>query len=191
MEYTEAVRNIGGRTVPPVGDWELDVPNTFSTFIAPHLVLARVKGRIPGVAGSFTVADEPADSRLEVELDARTLTTDDEKRDQHLTSEDFIHVARFPTIRFSSTVIEPVDDIWKLTGNLTIRDETHPVTLDVRFLGLTYDWGRLKSLFHAETVIDRHLWGMTWNRPLEWGGVAVGREVRLEIHAQAKLIETV
>ena len=189
MDYTDAIRSIGGHTVPPVGTWELDVPNTFATFIAPHLVLARVKGRIPGITGSFTVTDDPSNSHLEVELDARTLTTDDEKRDQHLTSEDFIHVARFPTIWFASTAIQPIDDLWKLTGDLTIRGETNPVTLDVRFLGLTVDWGRLKSLFHAETVIDRHRWGMTWNRPLDWGGVAVGREVRLEIHAQAKLVE--
>jgi polyisoprenoid-binding protein YceI len=189
MRYTDAIRNIEGRTVPPEGDWELDIPNTFATFTAPHLVLARVKGRIPGITGSFTVAADPSNSRLEVELDARTLTSDDEKRDQHLISEDFIHVEKFPTIYFSSTSIQPVDDLWKLTGDLTIRGITNSVTLDVRFLGLTYDWGRLKSLFHAETVIDRHQWGMKWNRPLEWGGVAVGREVRLEIHAQAKLIE--
>ncbi len=135
------------------------------------------------------MAADPSNSRLEVELDARTLTSDDEKRDQHLTSEDFIHVEKFPTISFSSTSIQPVDDLWKLTGDLTIRGKANSVTLDVRFLGLTYDWGRLKSLFYAETVIDRHQWGMKWNRPLEWGGVAVGREVRLEIHAQAKLIE--
>ena len=69
MRYTDTIRNIGGRTVPPEGDWELDIPNTFATFTAPHLVLARVKGRIPGITGSFTVATDPSDSRLEVELD--------------------------------------------------------------------------------------------------------------------------
>lgn len=189
MRHDEAIRRVDGRAVPVPGRWEFDVPNTFAEFVVPHLMLARVRGRIPGLTGWIEVAEDPLESRLEVELDARTLTTDHQKRDEHLKSEDFIHVEKYPTIRFVSRGVAASDDIWKVSGDLTIRGQTHPVTLDVRFLGVTNDWGNAKSLFFAETVIDRHLWGMTWNRALEWGGVAVGRAARLEINAQAKLVQ--
>ncbi len=187
--YEEATRRVDGRLVPAVGRWEFDVPNTFAGFVAPHLVFARVRGRIPGLSGWIEVSSQPEESRLEVVLDATTLTTDDEKRDQHLKSADFADVENHPKITFSSSSVEAFDDNWKVTGDLTIRGQTHSVNLDTWFLGATTDWGNVKALFRAEAVIDRYQWGMRWNRPLEWGGVAVGREVQLDIHAQAKLTQ--
>ena len=101
---------------------------------------------------------------------------------------DFVYVEKYPTITFESTKVTPVDDNWRVTGDLTIRGRTNPVDLDVRFLGMAVDWGNVKSLFSARTTIDRFKWDMTWNRAIEWGGVAVGQEAVLEIYAQMKLI---
>lgn len=188
VNYEDSIQRIDGRVIPAVGRWELDIHNTFAGFVAPHLVLARVRGRIPKLDAWMEVAEKPEESRLEVILDATSLTTDHEARDEHLRGPDFLHVDKYPNITFTSTTVEPIDDNWRVTGDLTIRGITNSVDLDVRFLGTTIDWGNVKSLFYAETTIDRYKWGMTWSRALDWGGVAVGREAVLEIHAQMKLI---
>ena len=188
VKYENSIQRIDGRVIPAVGRWELDIHNTFAGFVAPHLVLARVRGRIPKLDAWMEVAEKPEESRVEVILDATSLTTDHDARDEHLRGPDFLDVDRYPNITFASTGVEPIDDSWRVTGDLTIRDVTNSVDLDVRFLGTTVDWGNVKSLFYAETTIDRYKWGMTWSRTLDWGGVAVGREAVLEIHAQMKLV---
>lgn len=188
MEYADSVRKVDGRTVPVPGKWECNVFNSFAGFIAPHLVFARVRGRIPKLDAWMEIAEDPEESTVKAVLDATSLTTDHEPRDEHLRGPDFVYVEKYPTITFESTKVTPVDDNWRVTGDLTIRGRTNPVDLDVRFLGMAVDWGNVKSLFSARTTIDRFKWDMTWNRAIEWGGVAVGREAVLEIYAQMKLI---
>ena len=103
------------------------------------------------------------------------------------SSEDFLAVERFPTITFRSTKVDVVGDTeLRVTGDLTIRDQTRPVALSVQYLGLAGDpWGRTRVVFSAQAEIDRMDFGANWNVALETGGVLVGRQVQIEIEVQA------
>jgi polyisoprenoid-binding protein YceI len=184
---TTGARVVHGRSVPAVGTWNVDPSHSEVAFTAKHLVVSKVRGRFADYSVSLTVADDPTHSSVEVDIRADTITTGDEKRDAHLTSPDFLDVGRFPTLSFRSSTVEPVgDDSWRVQGDLTIRDVTRPVALDVEFLGVTEDpWGNQRSGFTAVAEIDREDWGLTWNQPLANGGVLVGRKVRIEIDVQA------
>jgi polyisoprenoid-binding protein YceI len=116
-----------------------------------------------------------------VSLDTRT-----DQRDQHLRSADFLDVEKFPEIRFRSTRIQGDRQSFKLIGDLTIRDVTKPITLDVEFEGETKDqWGGQRVGFSATGKIDRREFGLTWNQALEAGGVVVGNDIKISIEAQA------
>jgi polyisoprenoid-binding protein YceI len=184
---TTGARVVHGRSVPAVGTWNVDPSHSEVAFTAKHLVVSKVRGRFADYSVSLTVADDPTHSSVEVDIRADTITTGDEKRDAHLTSPDFLDVGRFPTLSFRSSTVEPGgDDSWRVQGDLTIRDVTRPVALDVEFLGVTEDpWGNQRSGFTAVAEIDREDWGLTWNQPLANGGVLVGRKVRIEIDVQA------
>lgn len=184
-----AVRTIEGRRAPVAGVWELDPAHTDVAFVARHLMVTKVRGHFQEVSGAITVGDDPADSRVEVEIQAASITTGSPDRDNHLRSADFLDVENHPTLTFRSTRIEPLDDErWALTGDLTIRDVTRPVTLRVTFEGTTRDpWGGTRAAFSARGEIEREDWGLTWNVPLENGGVLVSKKVQIEIDAQAVL----
>ena len=184
-----AVRTIEGRRAPIPGLWELDPAHTDVSFVARHLMVTKVRGRFQEVSGAITVGDDPADSRVEVEIQAASITTNSQDRDNHLRSPDFLDVENHPTLSFRSTRIEPLgDDRWALTGDLTIRGVTRPLTLQVTFEGTTTDpWGGTRAAFTARGEIHREDWGLTWNVPLENGGVLVSKNVQIEIDAQAVL----
>src|SRR5438270_1052876 len=172
----------GAKTV-----WKLDPAHTLVEFSAKHLMISTVKGRIAGVEGEIFIDEqEPANSTVEVTLDARTLDTRIEQRDQHLRSADFLDVEKFPIIKFKSTDIQGDEQNFKLTGDLTIRDITRPITLDVTFEGQTKDpWGGERIGFSAKGKIDRRDFGLTWNQLLETGGVAVGNEIKINVEVEA------
>jgi len=111
----------------------------------------------------------------------------DEKRDGHLRSPDFLDVEQFPTITFRSTGVDVnKDGTAKVAGDLTVKDVTRPVTLDVEFDGAQADpWGGQRLGFSAHTEIDREDWGLTWNVALETGGMLVGKKIRLEFNVEA------
>ncbi|HWH32853.1 MAG TPA: YceI family protein, partial [Egibacteraceae bacterium] len=133
--------------------------------------------------------EDPAASRVEVDIDVASVRTDSDQRDGHLLSPDFFDADNYAQIRFASTKVEPVDgDTWNLHGDLTIKDVTRPVTLTFEYLGVLKDpWGNDKAAFSAFTEVDREQWGLTWNAALETGGVLVGKQVRLEFEIQAQL----
>jgi polyisoprenoid-binding protein YceI len=180
-------RVVDGRAVPAVGTWNVDPSHSEVAFTAKHLVVSKVRGRFADYTVSLTVAGDPTQSSVEVEIQAGTIATGDDQRDAHLTGPDFLDVDRFPTLSFRSTNVEPVgNEAWSVHGDLTIRDVTRPVVLDVEFLGVTEDpWGNQRSGFTAATEIDREDWGLTWNQPLANGGVLVGKKVKIEIDVQA------
>jgi polyisoprenoid-binding protein YceI len=184
---TSAARIVEGRAVPAAGTWSVDPSHSDVAFTAKHLVVSKVRGRFADYSVSLTVADDPARSSVHVEIQAGTISTGQEDRDGHLKSPDFLDVERYPTLSFHSTGVEPVgDDTWKARGDLTIRDVSRPVVLDVEFLGVTEDpWGNQRAGFTAVTEIDREDWGLTWNQPLANGGVLVGRKVKIEIDVEA------
>ena len=173
---------------PPQGDWTLDPDHTVAGFVGRYLMLTKVPGKFNGVSGMIHIADNPEESWMEVSLETASITTDHDDRDKHLKSPDFLDVGNHPTIEFRSTGFEGAGEHWTVSGDLTIKGETRPITLDVEYHGVVNDpWGGQRIAFSAVTEINREDWGLTWNVALEAGGVLVGPKVRLEIETQGVL----
>jgi polyisoprenoid-binding protein YceI len=168
-------------------EWKLDPTHTLVEFSAKHLMISTVKGRIADVKGSIFIDEQnPQDSSVEATLNAASIDSRTEMRDQHLRSADFLDVEKYPQIRFKSTRIEGDRKEFKLTGDLTIRDVTREITLDVQFEGQTKDpWGGERVGFSANGKIDRRDFGLTWNVLLETGGLTVGNDIKINIEVEA------
>jgi polyisoprenoid-binding protein YceI len=172
-------------TLPQTGTWVIDPSHSAIEFVVRHLMVAKVRGRFASFSGTVTVGDPVTDSVVEVSIDAASFTTDDEQRDGHVRSAEFLDVETFPTLTFRGTAPRQQGDGWVLPGELTIRDVTETIELEVEPLGLVVDpWGNTKAGFSASGEIDRERFGITWNQALEAGGVLVGNKVRLEIEVQ-------
>ena len=167
--------------------WKLDPIHSLVEFSAKHLMITTVKGRIADVVGTiYTDEKDPKKSSVQATLKAASLDTRTDQRDQHLRSADFLNAEVYPEITFRSTRIEGDKANFKLTGDLTIRDVTKPVTLDVQFEGKTKDpWGGERVGFSGTGKIDRRDFGLTWNQALETGGVVVGNEIKINLEIQA------
>jgi polyisoprenoid-binding protein YceI len=178
----QAAPTTGART-----QWKLDATHTSVEFSAKHLMITTVKGRIADVEGTIEIDEKnPRNSSVEAVLKAASIDSRTTQRDDHLRSGDFLNVEKFPEIRFRSTKIEGGREEFKLTGDLTIRDVTKPITLDVTFEGETKDpWGGERAGFSAKGKFDRRDFGLTWNQVLEAGGVAVGNEIKINVEVEA------
>lgn len=167
------------------GTWTLDKAHTKVGFVAKHLMVTKVRGHFDEFDATIEIADDLAESTVEVTLEAESITTGAADRDGHLRSGDFLDAEEFPQLRFVSTNISREDDTWKVTGDLTIRDVTRPITLDVSYDGTAVDpWGKEHIGFTASAVMTRADWDLTWNAQLEGGGWLVSKEVTLEIEGQ-------
>ena len=167
--------------------WTVDPMHTQVEFSAKHMGLMTVRGHFTGVRVAIDLnEDDFTASSVEATIDARSLITNDARRDAHLTSPDFLNVEQFPTITFRSTRVErAAHDHYKMTGDLTIRNVTRPVTLDVVYSGQAKDpTGGVHAGFSAQTSINRKDWGLTWNVALEAGGLLVGEEVKLALEVE-------
>ena len=166
--------------------WKLDPTHSHIEFSAKHMMITTVKGRFADFEGTVTGnQDSPAGAAVNVTIKATSIDTRTEQRDGHLRSADFLDVEKFPTITFRSTKISGAKDKFTLTGDLTIRDVTRPVTLDVTFEGQGTDpWGGTRAGFSATGKIDRREFGLTWNQALETGGLLVSNDIKLQIDAQ-------
>jgi len=169
----------------PVGTWTLDKAHSSVSFVARHMMVTKVRGSFHAYDGKVEVAENPADSFVNIEIEANSVSTGSPDRDGHLISPDFFDVVNYPTIQFVSTDIRQGSGHWQLTGDLTIKDVTRPVTLEVAFHGTeTNPWGKSIAAFTATAEVDREAWGLTWNVPLESGGLLVSKKIKLEIEAQ-------
>jgi polyisoprenoid-binding protein YceI len=182
------------RTVPAAGTkttWKLDPSHSTVEFSAKHLMITTVKGRITDVEGTIHMDEKnPGNSSVEATLKAKSVDTRTDQRDQHLRSADFLDVEKYPEIKFRSTRIQGDKQSFKLTGDLTIREVTRPITLDVDFEGATKDpWGGERVGFSANGKIDRRDFGLTWNQALETGGVVVGNDIKISLEVQAVKID--
>ena len=151
------------------------------------MMFAKVRGQFN--TWTATAAYDPADptkSVFHAEIDAASIDTREAKRDEHLRSGDFFDAAKFPKLTFDSKRIERTGaGAYKLTGDLTIRDATHPVTLDVEETGGGKDpWGNERRGFRAKGSISREAWGLKWNQALEAGGVLVSDKVEIDLEVQ-------
>jgi polyisoprenoid-binding protein YceI len=148
------------------------------------MMLTTVRGQFEKFSGTVNFDEQnPANSSVDVTLDTASLQSKDEKRDGHLKSPDFLDVATFPTLSFKSKRIKVIDEnSAKITGDLTIKDVTKEVTLDVDYHGQQKaPWGSTSAGFTGTTKINREDWGLTWNVALEAGGLLVGKDIKIEI----------
>ena len=166
--------------------WKVDPSHTTVEFSAKHMMFTTVKGRFADVSGTVTVnGDTPDSATVEAVMKAESIDTRTEQRDQHLRSADFLDSAAYPDVTFRSTKIAGKRDAFQLTGDLTIRGTTHPITLDVAYEGAGKDpWGGERMGFSATGKIDRREYGLTWNQALEAGGILVSNDVKIQIDAQ-------
>ncbi len=166
--------------------WTIDPSHSTIEFVAKHMMITTVKGRFAEFAGTI-VADEAnlPGSTVEVTMQAASLDTRSDQRDAHLRSPDFLDVETYPEVTFRSTGLRGSKDSFQLTGDLTIRGVTRPITLDVTFEGEGKDpWGGTRASFSAKGKFDRRDFGLTWNVALETGGILVSNEVKINIEAQ-------
>jgi polyisoprenoid-binding protein YceI len=167
--------------------WTLDTAHSEVGFGVRHMMISTVRGTFTAFEGTIHLDEDAIEnSSVEVKIDASSIDTSNEDRDNHLRSEDFFDVENFPTLRFESRKVEEADGGLRVTGDLTIKDVTREVTLEAEELGRGTDpWGNPRVAFKAETTIDRKDFGLTWNQALEAGGVLVGSDVKLSLEVQA------
>jgi polyisoprenoid-binding protein YceI len=165
--------------------WEIDNAHSEVAFRIRHLV-SRVRGRFTQFAGTI-VADPQnlAGGSVEVTIQTASISTDVDRRDNHLRSADFFDAANHPTITFKSTRVQQSGDAIKVYGNLTIRGVTKPVVLDGHFTGVGGVAGRRRIGFEATTTVDRMDYGVSWNRAVEGGGALLGDEVEITLTVEA------
>ena len=177
-----------GAELPAPGRWQIDPGHTELAFIGRHFMLTKVRGRFTGVSGVIEVAEEPGDTTVDVTIDMTSVESGNEARDEHLRSADFFDVEHHPAAAFSARASGWQGTTGVLAGELTLRGVTRPVTLQAEYLGYTADpWGGHRAVFTAAGTIDREDWGLTWNLPLDGGGLVVSKEIRIEIELEAVL----
>ena len=165
----------------PTGTWTVDASHSSVEFKVKHMMVSTVRGRFGELEGTIEAAPDYKDSAVRGSIQAASIDTNEPKRDEHLRSADFFDVENHPTIEFASTRIEhAARGDYRVTGDLTMHGETHPVTLDVTVHGVTRDSeGRDRVGLEARGTLNRSDFGLRWQQALETGGVLVGDEVRI------------
>lgn len=171
--------------LPAAGTWTIDPGHAEVGFVGRHFGLTKVRGRFTEVDGTVTIR-EPLDmSEVHVVIDMASVSSGSQARDEHLRSDDFFDVANHPQAVFRSTGVVTQGAEARMTGELTIKGVTRPLTLDAEYLGHATDpWGAERAVFSASGTINREDWGLTWNMALEAGGLLVSKEIRLEIEVE-------
>ncbi|MDP9402968.1 MAG: YceI family protein [Actinomycetota bacterium] len=168
------------------GTWQIDPSHSSVEFSVRHLMVSKVTGRVSRFGGEIHVDEVPHRSYVVATIDAASIDTGDERRDEHLRSPEFLDVAHHPTIQFRSTSIVPTGERWHVEGELTIRGVTRGVVLDVEDHGTGRDlWGATRAGLTATATINRKDFGLTWDAVLEGGGVVVGDKVEVTLEIQA------
>lgn len=169
--------------------WMLDLAHSTLAFSIKHLMISRVTGyfTIFRISAETLSDDFTRVSDIHVEVDVASINTNNEQRDTHLRSADFFDAIRFPIITFDASAMQIDGDTGTLHGNLTIRDITQPVTLQVELGGIITDaYGNMKAGFTVTGFISREVFGLTWNAYTEAGGIVAGDDVR--IHGEIQLM---
>lgn len=179
------------QTSPEIGQltgaWDLDPAHTVISFAARHAMVATVRGRFREFTGVLNLdADNHANSSAEVTIQTASIDSGVQQRDDHLRGDDFLEAEKYPTMTFKSTRAEVDGDEYKLYGDLTIKDVTKPVELDVEYNGTATDpYGNLRAGFDGRTAINRKDWGLGWNVALEAGGILVGEKIKIGLDISA------
>lgn len=166
--------------------YDLDTAHTMISFSIKHMVITTTRGKFDKFKGSFEVDPaDPSTLKAQAVIEAASIDTGTAKRDDHLRSDAFFDVARYPEITFQSTHVERSGDGFVLTGDLTMHGVTKAVVIPITIGGAVTDWdGHVHYGFEGSTKIDRKEWGLTWNKKLDNGGLVVGDEVTIEISVE-------
>lgn len=167
--------------------YKIDAAHSEVTFKVKHLMIASVTGQFKEFEGSMTAEKADfTDASINFEALVNSITTGNDQRDGHLKSDDFFAAEKYPKLTFKSTAIQKLDEeTYNLTGNLTIRDVTKPVTLKVTYGGQIIDpWGQTKLGFEIEGKINRKDFGLTWSATTETGGIVVSDDVKLHLNIE-------
>ncbi len=187
MPTTTQTSSSGATATATTTTWNIDPAHSSAEFKVKHMMISNVKGKFSGITGVLHRFEaDHTNSTLEVSIDASTINTHDAQRDGHLKGPDFFHVEKFPAMTFKSTHIENKGDGFAVTGDLTIHGETRPVTLNVEEVSepAKDPWGNTRIGLSATTKINRKDFGLTWNSPLEAGGVLVGEDVTIGLDVE-------
>ena len=170
------------------GTWTIDPAHTRLGFVARHAMVTKVRGSFTYFTGSLTLdGANPAGSKATLAAQLASVDTGSADRDAHLTSADFFDVANFPVMSFESTSFKQTDDDeFVLIGNLTIKDVTRPVEIEVELEGIVTDpFGNTRAGFEGEAEISRKDFDLNWNVPLDAGGVLVSDKIKIQLDISA------
>ena len=166
------------------GVWTLDMSHSEVGFSVRHAGISKVRGRFNEATAEARVGDSLADASLHASIKTASFDSGDANRDAHVRGADFFDVEKYPDMTFRATGIRGDGEDYVLTGDLTIRDVTKPVDLEVEFTGIAVDpFGATRAGFSAETDISRKEFGLTWNAALEAGGLLVSDKVKISVEA--------
>ena len=167
--------------------YAIDAGHATIGFKVRHFTVSYVRGKFNTFEGQVRYnPDDLSDSGVEVKIDATSIDTDHEQRDEHLRSADFLDAENHPLLVFKSTKVEKSDDGLTLTGDLTMRGVTKEVSFPVEMTGPIKDpLGMTRMGVEGGLTIDRRDWGLEWSRAMETGGLFVGHEVKIELLAEA------
>jgi len=166
--------------------WNIDTAHSQIGFAVRHMMISTVRGKFAKFDADIQVElANLRQARVTARIDAASVDTGDEKRDGHMRSADFFDVEKYPTIEFKSTQVSQQDATLTVQGLLKIKGQEHPITLQGEMVGPSKDpWGNSKLGFSLSGDVDREQWGLTWNQPLEAGGLFVAKKVKLELEIQ-------
>jgi polyisoprenoid-binding protein YceI len=167
--------------------WQVDYAHSEISFSVKHMMISTVRGRFEKFSATIDFNEQdPSRSSVEVQIDAASINTREEKRDGHLKSPDFLEADKHPYITFKSKWIEKIDKKHgRIIGDLTIRGISKEVVLDVEYAGQSKSpWGHTGAGFSATAKINRTDWGLTWNQALETGGLLVSNEININIELE-------
>jgi polyisoprenoid-binding protein YceI len=168
--------------------WNIDTAHSAIHFSVRHMVVSKTRGRFSKFSGQLEFdPDNPQAATVQVTIEPASIDTAGAQRDGHLRSADFFDVEKFPAASFKSRAVEDLGgDRYRISGDLTIRGITKPVSFDATYEGSGKDpWGGERAGFSAGTTLDRRQFGLEWNQVLETGGVRVGAKGELSLEVEA------
>ncbi len=175
-------------TTVQTGEYQVDPTHTRIGFVARHAMVTKVRGAFKEFEGNgFFDAEAPTASKLQLTIKAASIDTANADRDAHLRSNDFFDMEQYPEITFASTEVEKVgSNEYRVTGDLTIKGVTRPVTIPFEVSGPVQDpWGNQRIGLEGKVEVNRKDWGVNWNVALEAGGILVSEKVTLEFDVAA------
>jgi polyisoprenoid-binding protein YceI len=168
-------------------NWQIDNAHSEINFTVRHMMISNVRGRFESFSGQVNFDEQnPENTTVEVRIDANSINTRETRRDNHLRSPDFLYAEKYPYLTFRSKRVELTGkNRARLVGDLTVRDITREISLDVEYAGQAKSpWGSISAGFSASGTLNRKDWNLNWNQALETGGVLVGDEIKFNVEVE-------